>query len=188
MGNRFENPTPTYKAKIWTKIWPQNCRVCLLLKHFGSYFVQIFVHDFALYVGRAGVIRAFLTVVVRMASPHHSINAHCSACLASGTCCKAVSEHAKPPATLFQAGNYSAHHQPKQARRRILLGIPNFLTLGIAFGDFPFFLPLAITAFGGHERYFGLAVIALFGASEFIVPKCYYRWGKMGKRSLVSLK
>ena len=44
-------PAPTYKAKIRTKIWPRNCRVCLVLKHFESYFVQMFVHISALYVG-----------------------------------------------------------------------------------------------------------------------------------------
>ena len=41
------------------KIWPQNSRACLVLNHFGSYFVRIFVHIFALYVG-AGITRAFL--------------------------------------------------------------------------------------------------------------------------------
>ena len=46
----------------------------------------------------------------------------------------------------------------------------------LAFGVFPLFLPLAITAFGGPEGYF--AIIA-FGAFEFIVPKYYYRLGKM---------
>ena len=35
-------------------------------------------------------------------------------------------------------------------------------------------LPLAITAFGGPEGYFSLAITA-FGASQFIVPKYYYR-------------
>ena len=35
MGILFATPTPTYKAKIWTKIWPPNCRICLVLKHFG---------------------------------------------------------------------------------------------------------------------------------------------------------
>ena len=42
------------------------------------------------------------------------------------------------------------------------------------------FLPLAITAFGGPECFFGLAIIA-FGAFGFIVPKCYYRSGKNGQ-------
>ena len=46
--------TPTYKANIWTKIWPPNCRICLVLKHLGSYFVHMFVHIFALYVGGGG--------------------------------------------------------------------------------------------------------------------------------------
>ena len=46
--------------------------------------------------------------------------------------------------------------------------------------------PLAITAFGGPEGYFSLAIIA-FGAFGLIVPKHYYRLGKMGKRSLDSL-
>ena len=41
----------------------------------------------------------------------------------------------------------------------------------IAFGDFPLFLPLAITAFRGPEGSSSLAIIA-FGAFEFIVPKC----------------
>ena len=35
----------------------------------------------------------------------------------------------------------------------------------------PLFLFLAITAFGGPEGYFSLAIIAL-GASGLIVPKC----------------
>ena len=35
---------------------------------------------------------------------------------------------------------------------------------------FPLCLPLAITAFGGPESYFSLAIIA-FGSFEFIVPK-----------------
>ena len=43
-----------------------------------------------------------------------------------------------------------------------------------AFGVFPFFLPVAITAFGGPEGYFSLAIIA-FGAFGFIVPIHYYR-------------
>ena len=51
---------------------------------------------------------------------------------------------------------------------------------------FPPFLPLAITAFGGPEGYFSLAIIA-FGAFEFIVPKYFYRLGKMDRRSLDSL-
>ena len=45
------------------------------------------------------------------------------------------------------------------------------------------FLPLAITAFGGPEGYFSLAIIA-FGAFGFIVPKYYYCLGEMDKRSL----
>ena len=48
----------------------------------------------------------------------------------------------------------------------------------IAFGVVPLFLPLAITAFGGPEGYFSLAIIAL-GAFQFNVPKYYYRLGKM---------
>ena len=36
------SPKPTYKAKTFEKkTRPQNCRVCLVLKHLGSYFVQI---------------------------------------------------------------------------------------------------------------------------------------------------
>ena len=42
----------------------------------------------------------------------------------------------------------------------------------------PLFLPLAITAFGGPETILGLATIA-FGAFALIVPKYYYRLGKM---------
>ena len=56
----------------------------------------------------------------------------------------------------------------------------------IAFGIVPLFLPLAITAFGDPEGYFSLAIIGL-RAFEFIVPKYYYRLGKMEKRSLDSL-
>ena len=56
----------------------------------------------------------------------------------------------------------------------------------IAFGVLPLFLPLAITAFGGPEGSFSLAIIA-FGPFGFIVPKYYYRLGKMDKRSLDSL-
>ena len=40
------------------------------------------------------------------------------------------------------------------------------------------FLPLAITAFGAPEGCFSLAIIA-FGAFQFVVPKYYYRLGKM---------
>ena len=58
MGILFATPTPTY-AKIWTSICPPNCRICLVLKHLGSYFVQMFVHMFALYVG-GGVTSVFL--------------------------------------------------------------------------------------------------------------------------------
>ena len=47
----------------------------------------------------------------------------------------------------------------------------------MAFGIFPLFLPLAITACGGREGYLGLAIIA-FRAFEVIVPKYYYRSGK----------
>ena len=43
-----------------------------------------------------------------------------------------------------------------------------------ASGVFPLFLPLTISALGGSEGYFNLAIIA-FGASGFIVPECYYR-------------
>ena len=47
-----------------------------------------------------------------------------------------------------------------------------------AFGVFPLFLPLAITAFGGPEGYFSFVIIA-FGAFQFIVPKYYDRLGRM---------
>ena len=43
------------------------------------------------------------------------------------------------------------------------------------------FLPLAITAFGGPEGYFSLAIIA-FGAFGLIVPKDDCRLGRMDKR------
>ena len=57
----------------------------------------------------------------------------------------------------------------------------------IAYGDFPLFLPLVITLFGGHECHFSLAIMA-FGASECIVPKYYDRLGeKVDKRSLNTL-
>ena len=52
--------------------------------------------------------------------------------------------------------------------------------------SFPLFLLFAITAFGGPESYFSLAIIA-FGAFGFIVPKYHYRLGNMDKRSLDSL-
>ena len=48
------------------------------------------------------------------------------------------------------------------------------------------FLPLAITACGGPEGCFSLAIIA-FGAFGLIVPKYYYHLGKIDKRSLGSL-
>ena len=48
------------------------------------------------------------------------------------------------------------------------------------------FLPSAITAFGDPEGCFSLAIVAV-GAFEFIVPKYYYRYGKMDKRTLDSL-
>ena len=44
-----------------------------------------------------------------------------------------------------------------------------------------------MTAFGGPDGYFSLAIIA-FGPFQFIVPKYYYRLGKMENlRSLASL-
>ena len=55
-----------------------------------------------------------------------------------------------------------------------------------AFGVFPLFLSLAITAFGAPGGYFSLAIIA-FGAFRPIVPKYSYRLGRMDKRSLDSL-
>ena len=56
----------------------------------------------------------------------------------------------------------------------------------LAFGVFPLCLPLAISAFGGSEGFFSLAIIA-FGEFEFIVPKYYYRSGRIDRRSLDSL-
>ena len=56
----------------------------------------------------------------------------------------------------------------------------------IAFGVFPLFLPLAITACGGPETYFSLAIIA-FGAFQFSILKYYYRWGEWTLRNLASL-
>ena len=58
-----------------------------------------------------------------------------------------------------------------------------FSQVTLAFGGVPLFLPLAITAFGGREGYFSLAIIA-FRAFGFIVRKYYYRQGRMDKRSL----
>ena len=51
------------------------------------------------------------------------------------------------------------------------------------------FFPLAITAFGGTEGYFSLAIIG-FGAFGFIVPKYCYRLGKSGQEEsgLLSLR
>ena len=54
---------------------------------------------------------------------------------------------------------------------------PFFLGGGGVWG-FPLLLPLAITAFGGLEGYFSLAIKA-FGAFQLIVPKYYDRLGKM---------
>ena len=42
----------------------------------------------------------------------------------------------------------------------------------------PSVFPLAITALGGPEGFFSLAII-VFGAFGFILPKYYYRLGKM---------
>ena len=56
----------------------------------------------------------------------------------------------------------------------------------MAFGVYPLFLPLAITAFGAPGGFFTLAIIA-FGAFEFVVPKYYVAWGKGKWRSLDSL-
>ena len=67
-------------------------------------------------------------------------------------------------------------------------GLGRFSKAIIAFGVFPLFLPLMITACGGPESYFikSLAII-VFGAFELIVPKYYTRLGKMDKKSLDSL-
>ena len=48
----------------------------------------------------------------------------------------------------------------------------------MAFGVFPLFLPLAITAFGCPEGYFCLSIKA-FGAFEFIVSKYDYHWERI---------
>ena len=56
----------------------------------------------------------------------------------------------------------------------------------MALGVFPLFLPSTITASGGPEAYFSLAIKA-FGAFELIVFKYKCRLGKMDKRSLDSL-
>ena len=53
----------------------------------------------------------------------------------------------------------------------------------IVFGVFPLFLPLAITVFGGPEVSFRLAIM-VFEAFGSMVPKYYYRLGKMDKKSL----
>ena len=50
-----------------------------------------------------------------------------------------------------------------------------FLYATIAFGVFPLFLPLAITALGRPGGCFSLA----FGAFEFIIPKYFHRLGNM---------
>ena len=63
---------------------------------------------------------------------------------------------------------------------------PFFPLATIAFGVFILFLPFAITVFRGPEGYFSVAILA-FGAFELIVPKQYYRLGKMDKRRLDSL-
>ena len=47
-------PQPHIQGRNTTKIWPQNCRVCLVLKHLGPYFARIFAHSFALYAGGRG--------------------------------------------------------------------------------------------------------------------------------------
>ena len=60
--------------------------------------------------------------------------------------------------------------------------LSRFSKATMTFGVFPLVLPLAITAFGGPEGYYSLAIIA-FGAIEFIVPKYKYRLGRMDKRS-----
>ena len=55
MGILFETPTPTHTRQTYEqKYGPISCRICLVLKHFGSYFVQIFVQTFALYAGGGG--------------------------------------------------------------------------------------------------------------------------------------
>ena len=46
------------------------------------------------------------------------------------------------------------------------------------FGVLPLFNLLAITAFGGPEGYFSLAIRA-FESFQFIAPKYYSRLGKM---------
>ena len=45
---------PHTRQKKMNKNMATNCRVCLVLKQFGPYFVQISVHSFALYVGGGG--------------------------------------------------------------------------------------------------------------------------------------
>ena len=58
------NPSPHIQGKI-VNIWPQNCRVCLVSKHLGSSFVQVFVLIFASYVGDGGHSRVSESEEVR---------------------------------------------------------------------------------------------------------------------------
>ena len=52
-GGSFCNPNPHIQGKNMKNKnkWPQSCQVCLVLKHFGPYFVRVSVHIFTLYWG-----------------------------------------------------------------------------------------------------------------------------------------
>ena len=60
LGILFATPTPTYKAKIWTKIWPPNCRICLVLKHFWGHILSRCLFIFLPCMWGAGVTSVFL--------------------------------------------------------------------------------------------------------------------------------
>ena len=59
MGNHLEAHTPTYKANIWTKTWPENCRVGLVLKHFGGHILSRFLFIFLPVCGGRGSLARF---------------------------------------------------------------------------------------------------------------------------------
>ena len=59
LGILFATPTPTYKAKIWTNIWPPNCRICLFFKAFGVIFCPDVCSYFCLVCGGWGSLAYF---------------------------------------------------------------------------------------------------------------------------------
>ena len=63
VGNHFETPTPTYKAKLWTKTLPPKLSSLPCFEAFGVAFCPDVVHILPCMKGGAGFTRALLSTL-----------------------------------------------------------------------------------------------------------------------------